>query len=432
MSSALIITAVGFLVFLAHLLAKLFEKTRVPDVLVLVLTGLLLGPVLGVVSPEHFGRVGGVFATITLIIMLFEGGLDLDFATLGRSLARGSWLTLLNFAVTAAALAALAVPFLGFSVLEGLMLGAILGGTSSAVVIPLAAKLPLGERSKAVLVLESTFSDVLCIVVTLALIQAHQAQDAQAGWRAVPSHLASSFLMAALLGGAAGLFWSAVLRHVHQLENSTFTTPAFVFVVYGLTELLGWSGAIAALVFGVVLGNVEHLPLPKQWAAIRPIQLDQLERTFLSEVVFLLKTFFFIYLGISIRLDEPALILAGVLMTGAVFALRVPVVRLSLDKTFPAADAALAAVMTPKGLAPVVLAALPLAAGAPNGAPLQNVVYAVVLFSVVATSVLCFLVERRILRQPYEAFFAGYGRPPENAPARTPSVAGADPSSPAP
>jgi potassium/hydrogen antiporter len=434
MSSAVVIGAVGFLIFLAHLLAKLFEKTRVPDVLALVLAGLLLGPVLDIVRPEHFGKVGGVFATLTLIIMLFEGGLDLDFATLGRSLVRGSWLTVLNFTVTAAVVTALSMSCFGLSWLEGLLMGAILGGTSSAVVMPLVDELPLQERSRAVLILESTFSDVLCIVGTLALLQVHKAHGAPDGWAAVPSQVVSSFLMAALLGGAAGLFWSSMLRQVHRLENGTFTTPAFVFVVYGLTELLGWSGAIAALAFGVVLGNVEHMPQFKRWTALRPIKLDQLERTFLSEIVFLLKTFFFVYLGTSIRLDDSGYVLAGVFLTGAIFALRLPVVRLSLDRTFPAADASLAAVMTPKGLAAAVLAGLPLAAGVPNGESIQNIVYSVVLFSVVATSLLCFLVEKKIIRQPFQALFGGYQGPAADAhpPPPAPAVPGEPAAPPAP
>ena len=66
MSTAWIIAIVGLLVFLAHAFTALFQRTRVPDVLLLITIGILLGPVLGLVHPGHFGKVGPVFAQVAL------------------------------------------------------------------------------------------------------------------------------------------------------------------------------------------------------------------------------------------------------------------------------------------------------------------------------------------------------------------------------
>ena len=65
-----VIVFVGILIFLAHIFTAVFSRTRVPDVLLLIIIGICVGPVLGLASPEHFGTVGPVLTTVTLIIIL--------------------------------------------------------------------------------------------------------------------------------------------------------------------------------------------------------------------------------------------------------------------------------------------------------------------------------------------------------------------------
>jgi NhaP-type Na+/H+ and K+/H+ antiporter len=121
------------------------------------------------------------------------------------------------------------------------MLGSIVGGTSSAVVIPLIAKLKIQERSRTDLLLESAFSDVLCIVVTLALLQSIRSHELRPGL--IAGQVVSSFVMASALGAIGAFFWSNMLARVRQLENSLFTTPAFVCIIFGLAELRGFSAS---------------------------------------------------------------------------------------------------------------------------------------------------------------------------------------------
>jgi len=80
MEIALIIVFIGGLIFLAHLFAGIFSRTKIPDVLLLILIGLCLGPLLNIATPKHFGVVGPIFTTVTLVIILFESdvGLRLD------------------------------------------------------------------------------------------------------------------------------------------------------------------------------------------------------------------------------------------------------------------------------------------------------------------------------------------------------------------
>ena len=411
MEIALVLLSVGLLIFLAHLFTVLFEKIRIPDVLPLVLLGFLIGPVCGVVTTESFGNVGSVFTTIALVLILFESGLGIRFSALRNSMLWGVRLSIFNFVGTTVLVTLLSRWLFHFSVLEGVILGSILGGTSSVVVIPLVEKLRMGESSRTALLLESTFTDVLCIVVTLALLRFHGSKELAPGL--MLGQMLASFILAIAIGVVGAFFWDSVLSRVRELENNIITTPAFVFIIFGLAEFFGYSGAIACLAFGVVIGNIRvfHRGF-LQKLLLQPITLNLRERAFFSEMVFLVKTFFFVFIGISIRLTDYYLILAAGILTVSMFVIRIPVVRLSLGREVTRSEASLAAAMVPKGLAPAVLAVLPIQAGIANGYVIQDTVFAVVILSIILTAILTFLLERKILYEPYGLVFSSYSKEP--------------------
>lgn len=407
-----VLIGLGAMVFAAHLFQAVFERTRVPDVLPFFLIGLLIGPTSGVVTPEAFGQLGGVFSAIALTIILFEGGLNLRVKSLLHSMEMGARLTLYSFAASLVILPAVTRPLLGFSWLEGLMAGAILGGTSAAVVVPMVVKLPMSDKTRTGLFLESSLSDVLCIVVTLALADSIRAPELRTGL--MIGRVMSTFLLATLIGIAGGLLWSAILDKVHDLEHSISTTPAFLLIVYGVSETLGFSGAISALAFGVTLGNITDLPLGplSRVASFRPVAVSAVEKAVFGEIVFLIKAFFFVYVGLHIRLGDPRVILIAALVSAAIYVARIPVVRLAFDRASPRDDVALAAVLAPKGLAAAVLAAVPARYGFEHGAQLEALSYGVVFTTIVATSALVFLLRGGRAREGYRAAFKDF---PETA-----------------
>ncbi len=157
------ILGIGFMVFVSHFLSLLFRKTNIPEVLILMSIGLLLGPVLGWVHMDDFGKVGPIIATIALVVILFESGTLLQLDVMGRALGRASELAIGCLLLTVIVVALGGFFFLGLAPLPALLLGIILGGTSSAVVIPMVGSLGMGEKTGTVLVLESALTDVLCI-----------------------------------------------------------------------------------------------------------------------------------------------------------------------------------------------------------------------------------------------------------------------------
>lgn len=391
----------------------------------LFLIGLLLGPILGFVTPAKFGAVGPVFTTITLVFILFESGIDQRLEPLINSIGGTARITTYNFVVTCLVAGGITYYYTDLGILRSLMLGSIVGGTSSAVVTTLVKQFPMGERTRTVLVLESAFSDVFTLAVPLTLLTAYKIGTVDVAF--VTGQMIAAFILAAMLGVAGAFGWSILLNRMRTLQNTVFTTPAFVFILYGIVELLNYSGPIAALAFGITLGNIDVLgpPIMRNAISRKPISLNDNERAFFSEAVFLLRTFFFVYIGISVRLQDWGWMMLGALITGVLFLVRIPVVRISVSNTTSAKDASYMATIIPKGLGAAVLASLPAQQGVAGGDIIQSVVFSIILCTTVLTTILTFLVEKTFVSDIYTWIFylLGLKKTPE------PAVESTDPSS---
>jgi len=385
------ILAIGLMVFFAHFLSLQFRKTSIPDVLVLMLIGILIGPLLGIVTPQDFGKIGSLIATIALLVILFEGGTSLNLNVLGKSLKTTGVLTLWCFLLTALIVTAFGFYLLDLSLLPATLLGVTLGGTSSAVVIPMVNALCLSEKPTTVLVLESSLTDVLCIVGVFALLQIHTQGSVEPG-RLIGSVLAA-LIFATIIGVLGGIGWLLVLGKVRGFPNTISSTLAYVFIVYGLTEFLGFSGAIAALALGITLTNFEKFGLHRMRNIDRNlVPLNEMDFVFYREAVFLLKTYFFVYLGISIHFGEAYLALVAIIIVLTVYVMRLTLTRFVFrDAGYSLRDTAFTSMLAPKGLAAAVLAALPLQYGVTGGEVIRDTTYMVVLVSITLTALLVML-----------------------------------------
>ena len=155
--------------------------------------------------------------------------------------------------------------------------------------------------------------------------------------------------------------------------------------------MLGFSGAITALSFGITIGNIERLRIPFFKKHIEAVGLGETERIFFSEISFLLKTFFFIYMGLSLELISNWFIIVALSLTVATFIVRQLAARVTVGRRLPKRDVNLITVMAPKGLAAVVLASIPLQEHLSGGDTIKNITYGVIIFSVVITSLLVFM-----------------------------------------
>ncbi len=165
-----LILAFALLFFLGHFLNWVFIKTKVPDLLILIVIGYVIGPVLGLMKPSDFGTLGPFFSTTALIVILYEGGLNLKFQKLTASASLALKISCLSFLTISITSFFLIVTLFLKDFTTALLTSLALGSTSSAIVIPLLKNLNISGKMKDVLALESAFTDVLAIVLFLVVL----------------------------------------------------------------------------------------------------------------------------------------------------------------------------------------------------------------------------------------------------------------------
>src|ERR1700722_6951142 len=121
----------GGLLVLAFAANRLFRWSRFPDVVVLMGTGILIGPVLHWAKADQFKDVTHAFGTLALILILFEGGLDLNIRETVSHFPGGLLFGVLTYAFTTVLVGFVASRSLGMTQRDGLLAGAVGGGTSS-------------------------------------------------------------------------------------------------------------------------------------------------------------------------------------------------------------------------------------------------------------------------------------------------------------
>lgn len=340
----------------------IFERTRISQVLILIALGFLLGPVFGIADASKGSVLANItpfVGTLALVILLFDGGITLNVFELIRALPKATAFTLVTFVLSVATTAALAALFFNWNALYGILLGAALGGTSSAIVIAMVEKAKASRETKSLLVLESTITDALCIITAVVVIQIIKAKVPM-DFSSVLNLLAGAFSIALLAGALAAVAWLTVLKKLSRREFPYMLTLAVVFLVYGLVETAKGNGGIAVFAFGLVLGNAKRAA--EFLNIVTDVSLDIEIEHIQEEVTFFTRTFFFVFLGV---------ILAPAGLTLVILAFSIALLALFLFMRWvgqkivlsQSPDSKLLVTMLPRGLAAAVLAGLPSSEG---------------------------------------------------------------------
>lgn len=380
-----VLLVLGIVLLVGFLGRWIFEKTKIPDTLLLMVLGFGIGQFFGI-DTEPFITVMPYVGVLALIAILFHGGLDLKFKELIKGLPRASVISFSGFALSVLAVSLYGYALLGYTYMQATLLGAIVGGTSAIIVIPILKGIRLGKKAETMLSLESALTDVMCVVVALSL--ATMIADGQGGPLQLVGTLVSSFAVAIFIGTIAGLTWVVGVERVRATGNEFVWSVTALFVIYGITELLGGSGAIAVLLFGIIIGNSRQIT---QWFNLPRRQVSLTLSRMQNEIVFFVRAFFFVFLGLVF--DPGFFQLTPVLTSPFVKALGLFLVlvgaRAAAVFYATRGDASLMQhrlrfiLLMPRGLAAAVLASIP-AAAPYNIAGVEAFVsyaFAIILFS---------------------------------------------------
>jgi len=363
-----IFTLIGVVIFIGFIGSLLFLKTKIPDILILLFVGFIIGPIF----TWYFGHslipnqqallnmFTPFFAALALMIILFDGGLGLNFdkviGQMGPSFFIGVGTQITSIVTTAI------ITFFVFNdILIALIMGAIVAGTSGTIVVSLVQRMNVSEETKTVLTIESVVTDVLIAVIVIILIEFKL--SGSGNYLVAAQSLISAFAIAVFIGLLFGILWLKTLTFFYGKPYAFMTTLAALFLLYTIVEILHGSGAMAALVFGFVLSNDKEIA--RMFKMKSSFVFDEKIKQFQGEITFFVRTFFFVYLGAMFVLPNPSdeffiiFLLSTLMIVLAMVAGRYAITFLAIRRySVLKKDSTAIWTMMPRGLAAAVLATL--------------------------------------------------------------------------
>jgi cell volume regulation protein A len=387
----LIAAAILFVGFLANVV---FRKTGWPEILFLILIGIVIGPILGLFPKEAFLPALPLISTLTLLMVLFRGGLDLKISEVLSGSARGLLQAAAYFFLGMIVIAVFLHFLMNWDWISSLMLGSILSQTGEVVIIPLAKRIRLKPQSVILLSLEAVMTSIFNIVFFYAFLQAQTLGTFDLQGTAI--RITANFGVGIIVGALMGLAWIRALIFLGKQELAYMITIGYVFLVYGVSESLTGSGPLAVLAFGLVLGNEgRFLRLLRMDAAASSFsELRSYLTHFQVEIAFILRAFFFVLLGLFFELSMEslsALLIFGLPIIGILLVSRYIVVSASTWRSPMAEDKYPIMAMCALGMTPVLLSFIALQSNLPAASLFILIVTNVVIITNIITSVAALL-----------------------------------------
>ena len=272
----------------------LAKKIKVPDIVLFLLIGIVLGPALtGLVSVPATSTMNQLILTMGACYLLFEGGATLRFMVLKQV-----WITLLVIAtigvlITGAITAGFAV-WLGIPLATALVLGAVTCSTDPATLVPIFKQIPIKDRVAQTVMSESALNDAMGAIATFAVVEFVMGTGDGFSLSNTLKDLVWESGMGIFFGAAVG--YGAALLMAHNHIGFFRTAMPFVIVLVVILAYLGAdiihaSGFMAVFTCGVMIGNKETFG----------IAFEDHEHVYLEDYVgntaLLMRMFIFILLG---------------------------------------------------------------------------------------------------------------------------------------
>jgi cell volume regulation protein A len=209
---------------------------------------------------------------------------------------------------------------------------------------------------------ESILTDPLCIVVLFALYyMIFVVGEINIGLGI--GNLVKTFSVGIVLGLIFGIIWLFFMNKVRKEQFSYILTLAIVFLVYSITAMIvglgeggEGAGAIACLMFGLVLGNGKKILNMIRYEGLG-FEMDDETKQFHALTSFVIRTFFFVYLGMIVSFQNLDFIIIGIIILIILLVFRYMAIFISTyNGGFEKDDMQTLVVMMPRGLAAAILA----------------------------------------------------------------------------
>ena len=373
-SLELALLAGAALVLLSILASKASSRLGVPALLIFLAVGMLAGsegpggiPFNDMASAQRLG-------VVALIFILFSGGLDTDWKIVGRGWKPALTLATAGVAITAGVIAVLAHFALKISLLEGFLLGAIISSTDAAATFSIlrGRGVNLPPRLRGILELESGSNDPMAVFLTTSAIALVLGSGMGVGGVLLEFFLQMG--LGALFGFGLGRAAVWLLNKIELEYDGLYpvATLALVPAIYGLTTLSRGNGFLAVYVAGLVMANLSFLK-------------KRTLKRFHDGIAWLMQIAMFLTLGLLVfpsRLTgvwgESILVALCLVFVARPIAVYLPLIGSALTMR----ERTLVAWSGLRGAVPIILGTFPFLAGVRSADVLFDIVFFVVITSV--------------------------------------------------
>jgi len=361
------------LLLLSVLASRASGTLGLPALLLFLIIGMLAGSEGPGGIEFDYPRLAQSLGVVALTLILFSGGLDSDWRQIRPVVVSGVALSTMGVCLTAGLVAGFTVWLLDFAPLDGLLLGAIVSSTDAAAVFAVlrARRARLKGRLGPLLELESGSNDPMAVFLTIGLISL-LTQSGTIGdmvWLFV-----RQMILGGLMGYSMGMGMSLLIRRL-QLEYEglyAVLSLAIALFTYGVTASVGGNGFLAVYLAGLTVG------------ARRFKQVDNLRR-FHEGQAWLMQILMFLTLGLQVFPSHILPVIGiGILLSLFLMCVARPVAVFVtlLPSRFTLKEQALVAWVGLRGAVPIILATFPLTAGLAKAETIFNLVFFIVLTSI--------------------------------------------------
>ena len=295
----LLFAVVILLGYLGHMF---FDKTKIPHFLLLIFIGVVLN-VFNLLDKNFLIPIVGLFSTLTLIMVTFYSGLNLNIYDIiyqsGRAFAQS-----FIYIITSVILIGLTAHYiLRWGLLESMIFSSMTGGeVTAAVIIPLAFSLSVNDKVRAILTLETAISTILTIILFFMFLNQWLAGSAE--FYSILSAIIGNFTIALFVGGILSIITIKILHRFRKREYTYVLTIGMLLLIYTIVKMLGGNGELAALIFGLMLSNYKLVSKALNIESSLNIslliyKLDEIQ----NEISFLFETLFFVFLGMVFTIN---------------------------------------------------------------------------------------------------------------------------------
>jgi len=370
-----ILLAGCMLLILSIVMSRASSRFGIPALLIFLLIGILAGS--DGPGGIYFDNIWAAqsLGVVALVMILFSGGLDTDWPSMKPVLWQGTMLATVGVLITAALVGFFSVVVLKFSFLQGLLLGAIVSSTDAAAVFSVlkSRSISLKKNLQPLLELESGSNDPMAVFLTVALIHLIM-NPGTSPWQLIPN-----FIFQTTVGFAGGILMSRVVVFaINRLDLEyeglyPVFTLALVLLAYSLVASLGGNGFLAVYLMGMFMSRRDFL------------YKKNLIR-FHDGMAWLMQIVMFVTMGLLVFPSHlPEIAGIGLLISAFLIVVARPVsVFVSLAWTrLPIREKLMISWVGLRGAAPIILATFALLADVPGAEAIFNIVFFIVLTSVV-------------------------------------------------